>query len=78
MPAQVVLRLFEAAVPEGERHAALEVAQVSTHLPRHVRNGQVKTLSVEQADRIIVCVLGDVSLWWTVPELREIHEQSWD
>lgn len=78
VPAQVIMRLIEERVPPDEICSGLELARVSTHLPRHVRNGYIERLTIEQADRIIVCMLGDVALWHTVPELAEIYARRWD
>lgn len=78
VPAQVVVDLIELHVPAELIYERLQVAQVSTHLIRHVRNGQIVNLTIDQVDRILVCAIGDNTLWHTVPELAAVYAVPWD
>jgi hypothetical protein len=76
VPAAVVVSLLEPLIVELGVQGTADRLGVDQKRLNVYRKGWSHWVSFEVADRIIVDVLDDPALWYTVPELAEVYAQA--
>jgi hypothetical protein len=76
VPAAVIVRLLELVFREHGVQAVAQRLGIDQRRLNVYRKGWSHWVSFEVADRIIVDVLDDPALWYTVPELAEVYAQA--
>jgi hypothetical protein len=75
IPAPVIVALIEPLIEAGSAEGVARRLRVDQRRLSHWRTGYAHWVSFELAERVIVELLDDPSLWYTVPELAAVYQQ---